>query len=330
LGVDFLSGNIAIDLGTSRTRIYAPKKGIIMDEPSVVAIEPISREIIAVGEKAYQMLGRTSKKVNVVFPLLGGMICDYYLLEGMTKDFLKRSRRARLIMPKAIICIPGEITDVQKMAAINAIESAGIRKVHVMEAPIAAAIGAGLDIESPHGFFIVNVGAGTTDIAVTSLNGVVSSFSLRIAGDQMDDEIVKYLRRKYNLMIGKKTAEEIKIKIGLVLPQVKKLVFRAKGRDSVLGLPKWVDITSEEISQIISSIASRIVSNIGEMLELTPPELVGDILTDGIYLSGGCAQLQGFKELISQVTGLKVHLVEDPTGCVVKGAAQSIKRFHFI
>jgi rod shape-determining protein MreB len=301
-----------------------PKKGVIVDEPSVVAIEPKTREIIAVGDEAHEMLGRTSKRRQVVFPLLGGMICDYYLIENMVRVFLKRARRAKLIMPKAVICIPGEVTDVQKMAAINAIEAAGVRRVHVIEAHIAAAIGSGVEVKNPHGSMIVNIGAGTTDIAVISLNGLVSSNSVRMAGDNMDEEIIKYMKREHKLAIGKKTAETIKIEIGSVLPQVKKLVFRSKGRDSITGMPKWVDVHSEDISKILYKIADKIITKISNMLELTAPELVGDILEDGVFLSGGCAQLSGFNELIGERTGLKVSLVEDPIYCVARGTGYAI------
>lgn len=319
-----LAAGIAIDLGTSRTRIFVPKKGVVMDQPSVVAIEPRTRDVIAVGDEAHQMLGRTSKRREVIFPLFGGMICDYYLIESMVRFFLKRARRVRLIMPKAVICIPGEVTDVQKMAAINAIEAAGVRKVHMIEAHIAAAIGSGIEVKNPHGSMVVNIGAGTTDIAVISLNGLVSSRSVRLAGDKMDEEIIKYMRRKHGLVIGKRTAENIKIEIGSVAPQIKQLVFRSKGRDGVTGLPRWVDVHSGNIRNVLFDIAEKIVTHINDMLELTSPELVGDILEDGVFLSGGCAQLCGFDKLIEERTGLEVHLVEDPVYCVARGTGYAI------
>ncbi|MDR0738976.1 MAG: rod shape-determining protein [Oscillospiraceae bacterium] len=317
--------SLAIDLGTSHTRIFIPNKGVVVNEPSVVAVDPLMKNIYAIGSEAFEMLGRTSKDIQVVYPLLGGMIRDYCMIEGMVKFFLKRAKKAWLIMPKALICIPGEITDVQKIAVINAIQSAGIRKVRIIEAPIAAAVGSGIEISNPRGLLVVNVGAGTTDIAIMSLNGLVASTSLRIAGDDMDEAITRYVKCKHNLIIGKRTAEILKIKIGSVFPQVKRLVHTVKGKDTINRLPKSVEVFSDEVFGVLSKVVEKILDSIVEMLEIVSPELVADILSDGVTLSGGCARLAGLDKAISSRTGLEVKVVEEPEFCVARGAGESIK-----
>jgi rod shape-determining protein MreB len=320
-----LSANIAIDLGTSRTRIFVPNKGILINEPSVIAFNINDGEIIAVGKQARHMVGKTPKDIKTIYPLTGGVISDFSLVESMIDFFLKQVIKSKIIMPKAVACIPSEITDVEKRATVNAIESAGIRKVYLIEAAVAAAIGSGMKIRKPRGCMVVNIGAGTTNIGVISLNGLAGSGSIKVAGYQMDEEIIKYLKKEYNLLIGKRMAETMKISIGSVYKQSEKKYFRAKGKNLISGFPRWVDISSDEIFYIMSEVSNRIVQEINDTLERTPPELISDIYSDGIFLSGGSAQIQGLIRLIEKKTGLPVHLANDPSNCVVRGAGASIK-----
>ncbi|MDR1253661.1 MAG: rod shape-determining protein [Oscillospiraceae bacterium] len=320
-----MSANIAIDLGTSRTRIFVPNKGILINEPSVITFDLNDGEIIAVGKQAHRMVGRTSKDIKTIYPLTGGVISDFSLVEGMIDFFLKQVIKSKIVMPKAVACIPSEITEVEKRATINAIKSAGIRKVYLIEAAVAAAIGSGIDIKKPRGCMVVNIGAGTTNIAVISLNGLAGSGSIKVAGYQMDEEIIKHLKKEYNLLIGKRMAETIKISIGCVYKQRANRYFRVKGKNIISGFPRWVDISSDEILRVMSEVANRIVQEINDTLERTPPELISDIYSDGIFLSGGSAQTQGFIRLIEKKTGLPVHLANDSSSCVVKGAGIAIK-----
>lgn len=320
-----MGADIAIDLGTSRTRIYVDKHGLVVDEPTVVAVNSDTGEIIAVGEKAYQMVGRVSKKVAVVCPLEGGAISDFYLVEGLISKLFKRVSSSRIVMPRVVTCVPGEITEVEKRALVNVISSIGVRKVCLIDEPIAAAKGAGLDINSPHGRIIVDIGGGTTNIAIISLGGIASSKSIKIAGNTMDDEIIKYVRRNHSMFIGKRMAEDAKKAIGRVFPGRTDMTYRLKGRDSVTGLPKTLDITSDEMLDILSEPAMQIVKQIQQILEYAPPELAGDIYTDGITMTGGGAQLKGFSDLIAKKTKLKVTLAAHPSNCVIMGAGNSLK-----
>lgn len=320
-----MGADIAIDLGTSRTRIYVDKHGLVVDEPTVVAVNSDTGEIIAVGEKAYQMVGRVSKKVAVVWPLEGGAISDFYLVEGLISKLFKRVSSSKIVMPRVVTCVPGEITEVEKRALVNVISSIGVRKVCLIEEPIAAAKGAGLDINSPHGRIIVDIGGGTTNIAIISLGGIASSKSIKVAGNTMDDEIIKYVRRNHSMFIGKRMAEDAKKAIGRVFPSRTDMTYRLKGRDSVTGLPKTLDITSDEMLDILSEPAMQIVKQIQQILEYAPPELAGDIYTDGITMTGGGAQLKGFSDLIAKKTKLKVTLANHPSNCVIMGAGNSLK-----
>lgn len=316
--------DIALDLGTCNTRIFINEKGKVLDEPSVITYDAIENEILAAGKEAYRMLGKTPTRIHAVYPLEGGVIAELDLVEEMIGIFLSNVSNSKVIMPRVVACIPGEITEVEKRAVVNAISSFGVRRVYLIESAKAAAMGAGLDITSPHGCMIVDIGGGTADIAVLSLGGVSVSKTIKDVGRQMDEEIIKYVRRKYSLIIGNTTAEQCKMAIGCVMPPEEEKVFRVKGRDSMRGLPRFVDMKSSEIFEAISETAIGVVKGIMEVLEKTPPELIGDIYTDGITISGGLAKLEGFPELITHFTKLNVNLAEDASDCVVKGCGSAI------
>ena len=317
--------DVAIDLGTSRTRIFLEGKGKVVDEPSVITVDLNTDNIIAVGEEAYNMLGRTSERFNAVYPLSGGVISDLGLVEAMVSSLLRRVVSSKIGMPRAVACVPGEITDVEKRAVVNAISCAGIRRVCLVEEPVAAAIGAGLDIDSPHGSFVVDVGGGTTDLAVISLSGIAVSRSIKQAGNIMDEEIIKYVKRRYNMLIGKRTAEEAKINIGCVVPGMASGKFRIKGRNMITGMPAWTLLDADEMVEPLRETANAIVRQIQDVLEETPPELIGDIHTDGIILTGGASQLAGLDTLIKATTNLRVTVAENPGDCVVNGCGASLK-----
>lgn len=320
-----MSLDIAIDLGTSRTRIFLGNKGIVLDEPSVITVNLENDDIIAVGEAAYPMLGRTSERLSASYPLVGGVISDLGLVEAMIGVFLKRVVSTRIGMPRVVACVPGEITEVEKRAVVNAISNAGIRKVCLIEETVAAAMGAGLDIYSPHGSLVVDVGGGTTDMAVISLSGIAVSRSIKLAGNKMDEEIIKFVKKNYNILIGKRTAEQMKIAIGCVAPGIIDASYRLKGRNAVTGMPMAVEVTAEAISYALQDVANGIVHEIENMLEETPPELIGDIHSDGMVLTGGCAQIPGLAELIRQTTKLRVEVAEDSSTCVIRGCGKALK-----
>ncbi len=317
--------DVAIDLGTSRTRIFIHGKGIMVNEPSVVTVNLENETIAAVGEEAYLMLGRTSSRMDVVYPLSGGVISDFGLVEAMITLLLKGVVSSKIGMPRAIACVPGEITEVEKRAVVNAVSGAGIRRVCLIEEPVAAAMGAGVDIETPHGSFVVDIGGGTTDMAVISLGGISVSHSIKQAGNTFDDEIIKYVRKKYNMLIGKRTAEQAKINIGCVVPGISDDTYRIKGRNLVTGMPDWVDLTADEMVEPLIETAETIVNYVQDTLEETPPELTGDIYNSGIILTGGSSQLKGLDVLINRATNLKVSIAEDPSNCVVRGCGEAIK-----
>lgn len=317
--------DVAIDLGTSRTRIFLPNKGIVVDEPSVITINLENDNILAVGQEAYLMLGRTSSRMDAIFPLNGGVISDFGLVEAMISTMLRRVVSSKIGMPRAVACVPSDITEVEKRAVVNAISGAGIRKVCLIEEPVAAAMGAGIDISSPHGSFVVDIGGGTTDMAVISLSGIAVSRSIKQAGNIMDEEIIKYVKKQYNMLIGKRMAEEAKMNIGCVIPGIISGKHRIKGRNLITGMPMWVDLHANEMIEPLRETANMIVSQIQDILEETPPELIGDIYTDGIYLTGGGAQVAGIDTLIRLATELKVTIADNPADCVVLGCGKAIK-----
>ena len=320
-----MQSDLAIDLGTSNTRIFVENKGIQVDEPSVIAVDIENETIISVGKEAYQMLGRTSDKKLAAYPVTGGVISDFAMVEALLKTLLKRVTKSSIGMPKAVVCVPKGITEVEKSAVVNVISSSGIRKVCMIEAPVAAAIGAGIDISSPHGSLIVNIGGGTTQIAVISLGGISVSKSIRYAGSSMDEDVIKYIKKTYNMLIGKRTAEQAKIKAGSVISGTVPGTYPVKGKCLVTGMPIKADIDAEELVIPLKKTADLIISQIQEILVETPPELLADIYTDGLTLTGGTANLQGIDKLIHEKTGLKVNTVSEPEKCVIKGCGEAIK-----
>ncbi|MBQ2603747.1 MAG: rod shape-determining protein [Acutalibacteraceae bacterium] len=317
--------DIAIDLGTSNTRIYVADKGKFLDEPSVVTINLDNDDIIAVGSDAYKMIGRTSQRLSSIEPIVGGVISDFFLVENMIKIQLGKANISRVIKPRVVACIPGEITDVEKRAVVNAILSIGVRSVSLIEASKAAAIGAGLDIRSPHGRLILDIGGGTTEIAVISLGDISASRSMKIAGNNFDDEIIKYVRKTYNLIIGKVTAENTKKEIGAVIkPETDKKII-IKGRNTVTGLPQSVELSSSEMVESLNEIAVTIAQQVQDVLEETPPELVGDIYKDGIILTGGGSLIYGLDQVIKEHVKLNVRIADKPGDCVINGCGYALR-----
>ncbi|MBE6824789.1 MAG: rod shape-determining protein [Ruminococcaceae bacterium] len=316
--------DIALDLGTGNTRICVQGDGKVIDQPSVISYDKTTNEILTFGEEAFQMLGRTSNKIDVVFPLESSVIAQSGLVEELVNIFLGEVCQSKVIMPRVLACIPGEITEVEKRAIVNAISSFGVRRVLLLESAKAAAFGSDKDIMSPHGTMVVDMGAGSVDIAVLTLGGVSVGKTIKCAGNAMDNEIIKYARRRHNLIIGKAMAKSCKEAIGTVMYEDEEKTFRLKGRDAVRGLPKWVDVTSSEIMDVIFDIAKDIAIAIADVLEDTPPELLSDIHTDGITISGGLSKLSGMKDLIENATNIKVDVATDPSDCVVRGLYKAI------
>lgn len=321
---NFVSHDLAIDLGTATTLIYMKGRGIVSNEPSVVAVQTDrrgERRVLAVGKDAKEMLGRTPQGIDAIRPLQGGVIADFEVAEAMLRTFITRvSPRRALVRPRVIICVPFGITDVEKRAVRESAESTGAREVYLIEEPMAAAIGAGLPVTEPAGNMIVDIGGGTTEIAVISLAGIVYSESLKVGGDRMDTAIQQHLRRKYNLLVGERTAEQLKLRIGSAW-QVRELEqAEARGRDITHGVPKTVTVHSEEIREALSEPLQEIVASLRVALEKTPPELSADIVDKGIVLAGGGAQLRGLDILLREETGLPVLVADDPTSAVVLGA----------
>ncbi len=317
--------DLAIDLGTSSIKVYMEGKGIVLNEPSILAVDNLTDEVLAVGSAAYEMLGRTSSRITVARPLANGVISDLTLAEHLISYYLRQLNASRLFTPRVVVSVPCGLTEVERRAVVDAIGSAGVRKVCLIEEPVAAAIGAGVDIGVPHGTMIVDVGQGTTDMAVISLNGIAIANSIHIAGDDFNDSIVKYVRRKFNLVIGDRMAEDAKIAIGCAYPKKKLESFVLKGRNSVTGLPTTTSMDSDEMLEALIEPAISIIKTVQETLEETPPELLADIFTDGIYLTGGSANLYGLSTLLSKKTKVPVITMENPQDCVVLGAGKAIR-----
>ena len=317
--------DMAVDLGTSDFKVYVEGKGIQMKGPSVIAIDNYSGEVVAIGNEAYAMLGKTSARVTVTHPLSNGVISDFSLAEQLISYYLKKVSSAKLFMPRVVVSVPCGITEVEKRAVVDAITAAGVRKVCLIEEPVAAAIGAGVDIAAPHGAMIIDIGGGTTDIAIISLNGIAVANSTHIAGMEFNEAIVKYARRKYNLIIGERMAERAKIAIGCAYPRKKLETFNLKGRNTQSGLPETTVMNSDEMIEALIEPSIGIVRTVQEALEATPPELLADIFVDGIHLTGGSANLYGLATLISKKTKVPVIVAEEPQNCVAIGAGQAIK-----
>lgn len=317
--------DIAIDLGTSKFKVYLDGKGIVLSEPSIIAVDNATDEVIAIGSEAYDMLGRTSERITVARPLCNGVISDFSMAEHLISHYLKEINNSRVFMPRVVVSVPCGITEVEKRAVVDAIGAAGVRKVCLIEEPVAAAIGAGVDIAVPHGTMIVDIGEGTTDMAVISLNGTAIANSTHIAGDDFNDSIIKYVRKKFNLVIGDRMAEEAKIAIGCAYPRKKLMTFTLKGRNAMSGLPETTVMNSDEMIEALIEPAISIIRTVQATLEETPPELLSDIFTDGIYLTGGSANLYGLSTLLSKKTKIPVVTFENPENCVVLGAGKAIK-----
>lgn len=317
--------DIGIDLGTATILINVKGKGIVLKEPSVVAYDKDKEEIIAIGTEARKMLGRTPDNIVTVRPLRDGVISNFDITARMLKYFIKKVCGNFVFKPRIMICVPTMITEVEERAVYDAAIEAGARRAYLIEEPIAAAIGAGIDISEPRGNMIVDIGGGTTDIAVISLKDTASSKSIKIAGDEFNEAIIKYIRRKYNILIGERTAEEIKINIGCVFPREQNLSMAVKGRSLITGLPKTVDITSEETREAFEEISSSIVGAVHSVLESTPPELVGDISERGIILTGGGSLINGLDKLLSEKIGISVKVADDPITCVARGTGIALE-----
>lgn len=317
------SADLGIDLGTATVLVYVKGKGVILKEPSVVAINKVNNKILAVGEEARNMIGRTPGNIVAVRPLKDGVISDYDITEKMLKEFIKKACGGKkIIAPKVMVCIPSQATEVEKRAVIDATKNSGAKEVHLIEEPLSAAIGAGIDITKPNGNMIVDIGGGTTDIAVISLGGVVIRKSIKSAGDRFDEAIVKYVRLKHRIMIGEKTAEDLKINIGCAYKDARESSYIMKGRNLVTGLPDQVEITSEEIREALEEPVGLIVDGVKSILEKTPPELASDIIEKGIIMTGGGSLLYGLDKLIEVNTGLNVKIAENSVEAVVEGTGQ--------
>lgn len=322
------SRDIGIDLGTANTLVHVAGQGIVLREPSVVAINKDNGEVLAVGEEAKRMLGRTPANIVAIRPLKDGVIADYDQTEKMLRDLIGKVSRRYVFQQTVVVGIPSGVTEVERRAVIQASERAGATRAYVIEEPMAAAIGAGLPIEEPIGSMIVDIGGGTTEVAVISLAGIVHSKSIRIAGDEIDEAISSYVRRAYNLFIGDRTAEQVKLEIGSAFPLEQEMQVTIKGRDLVTGLPKSAVITSEEVRMAIAEPLNQIVEAVKLTLESTPPELAADAMNNGIMLAGGGALLRGIERLISQETGMPVIIARDPLSCVALGTGMVVEALH--
>jgi rod shape-determining protein MreB len=330
LGV--FSKDMGIDLGTANSLVYVKGKGIVLREPSVVAIQRDNGQVLAVGEEAKQMIGRTPGNIIAIRPMKDGVIADFDVTQSMIKYFISKALRKRtfLIRPRVVVSVPSGVTAVEERAVREAALQAGAREAYLIEEPMAASIGAGLPVHEPTGNMIVDIGGGTTEVAVISLGGIVTSRSIRIAGDEMDDAIIQHVKKTYNLMIGERTAEEIKIEIGTAYPLEKPETYEVRGRDLVSGLPKTIEITSEEIYKALSEPVSSILDAIKNTLELTPPELAADIMDRGIVMAGGGSLLRGLDRLVSEQTGMPVHLADDPLLAVAYGTGRVLENIDIL
>ena len=332
--MSFIGRDMAVDLGTANTLVYVKGIGIVTNEPSVVAVQRDARggkKILAVGKEAKEMLGRTPGSIVAIRPMKDGVIADFEVTEAMLRYFIERAHNRRtMVKPRIIICVPYGITEVEKRAVRESAESAGAREVYLIEEPMAAAIGAGLPITEPSGSMIVDIGGGTTEVAVISLAGIVYSKSVRVGGDKMDEAIVNYLKRKYQLLIGERTAEQIKITIGTAYPDENLKTMAVKGRDLVAGIPKTIEVNSEEVREAIMEPVNTIVEAVRVALEKTPPELAADIVDKGIMLAGGGALIQNLDVLLREETGLPIMIADDPLCAVVLGSGKALDQIDIL
>lgn len=324
---DLFSNDLAIDLGTANTLINVRGEGIVLREPSVVALNSQTNEVMAVGMEAKQMLGRAPGSIIAIRPMKDGVIAHFEVTEKMIRHFIQKAHNNRktLVRPRVVIAVPSGITQVEKRAVRDSAESAGAREVFLIDEPMAAAIGVGLPVQEPTGNMIIDIGGGTTEVAIISMSGIVYSKSIRIAGDEMDEAIVNYIKRKYNLLIGERTAEEVKINIGSAYPMEKSMSMEVKGRDLVAGIPKTLQISDEEVREALTETFGTIVESVKIALERTPPELAADIVDKGVVVAGGGSLIKGLDTLLKEATGLPITLAEDPLSAVAMGAGAVLK-----
>ena len=318
--------DMGIDLGTATVLVYIKGRGVILKEPSVVAIDKIKNKVLAVGEEAWQMIGRTPGNIVAIRPLREGVISDYDVTEKMLKYFISKAcGKKRMSAPRIVVCVPCESTEVEKRAVIDAAKNAGAKKVFLIEEPLAAAIGAGIDITKASGNMVIDIGGGTTDVAVISLGGIVVRSSIKIAGDKFDEAIMKYIRKEHKLMIGERTSEDLKINIGSAFDREEEVTMEIRGRDLVTGLPKNITVSSEEMRIALKEIVNSIADTTHAVLEKTPPELAADIAEKGIFMTGGGSLLNGLSDLIREITKVPVYVVEDPISCVALGTGKVLE-----
>lgn len=322
--------DIGIDLGTATVLVYEKNKGIVLNEPSVVAVNTQTNTVCAIGAEAYNMLGRTPPHIQVVHPLNDGVISNYTLTEAMIKGFLLRIFKHTLGKPRIMMCVPTGVTDVEQRAVIETAREMGAKDIYIIEEPVAAALGAGREIYKPHGTMVIDIGGGTTDIAVISLGSIVISRSLKIAGTEFNEAVIRYMKKERNLVIGPRTAERIKIKIGSVIPRDMEVVAEGKGISTISGLPRRFTLSSADLYPVFKELAFNMTERIKEVLEETPPELHGDILQDGILLTGGGALLYGLDQCIKDATGVRAYLAEDIVSCVAKGAGLALEELDTV
>lgn len=322
---------MGIDLGTANTLVHVKGKGIVLSEPSVVAIQRDTGEVLAVGEEAKQMIGRTPGNIVAIRPLKDGVIADFDVTQAMLKYFIRKSIDTKsFIRPRVIVGVPSGVTEVEKRAVIDATIQAGAREAYLIEEPMAAAIGAGLPVHEPTGNMVVDIGGGTTEVAVISLGGIVTSRSIRVGGDEMDESIIQYIKRTYNLMIGERTAEEVKVTIGAAIIPSSDETMEIRGRDLVSGLPKTLTIRASEVQQALSEPVMSIIEAVKVTLEKTPPELASDIMDRGIVMTGGGSLLKGLDRLLSRETGMPVHISEDALLCVCMGTGRALESIDLL
>jgi len=318
-----VSSDVAIDLGTANTLVYVKGKGIVLNEPSVVAVDKATGRVRAVGSEAKAMLGRTPEGIAAVRPLKDGVIADFEITEDLLRELIKKVQRRRfLVRPRIIICVPSGITEVEKRAVRDSAQHAGAREVFLVAEPVAAAIGVGLPVDTPSGNMVIDIGGGTTEIAVIALNGIVNETSIRVGGDEMDEAIVQYAKKVHNLLIGDQTAEQIKIRIGSAFELDEEMEMEVKGRDLIGGIPKTIKISSEEVREALQEPVSQIEAALRQSLEKTPPELASDIVDRGIVMTGGGALLRGLDQRMREATNLPIYVAEDPLTCVVHGTGK--------
>lgn len=324
-----LGMHIGIDLGTANVLVYVKGRGIVLNEPSVVAYSAAENKVVAVGEEARQMLGRTPGSIVVTRPMRDGVIADYMITEAMLRYFIQKvCGKFRIFRPEVMVCIPAGVTNVESRAVQDATIQAGAKVAHLIAEPLAAAIGAGIPIGGPSGNMVVDIGGGTCEAAVISLNDIVVSSSIRVAGNKIDDMIASFIKKRYNLLIGDRTSEEVKIRIGSALQLKEPMEIEVRGRDQVIGLPKTIAITSDEVTEAITDALHAIVLNVRTVLEQTPPELASDVIDKGMVLTGGGAQLRHLDKLLSRETGVPTHVVDNPMSCVAIGAGKALEHYH--